>query len=60
LRIDQAMLKASELLSTSEFLRIEVWKEARVVGALSVAKPDKDDFHSSEDDMSNVIEFRNR
>jgi hypothetical protein len=31
----QAMLKACELLTTSQFGRIEVWQETRVVGALS-------------------------
>jgi hypothetical protein len=31
----QAMLKAGELLSTSQFLRIEVWQETRIVGSLS-------------------------
>ena len=31
----QAMLKAGELLTTSQFVRIEVWRETRVVGALS-------------------------
>ena len=48
----QAMLKASELLSTSQFVRIEVWQETRAVGALFAAAPsheyvaklDKDDF----------------
>jgi hypothetical protein len=35
----QAMLKASELLSTSQFLGIEVWQEKRVVGALSAPAP---------------------
>jgi hypothetical protein len=60
----QAMLKASELLSTSQFGRIEVWQETRVVGALSAPAPshvgtlDKDDSYSSDDGESNVIEFR--
>jgi hypothetical protein len=31
----QAMLKAGDLLSTSQFLRIEVWQETRIVGSLS-------------------------
>ena len=35
----QAMLKAAELLSTSQFVRIEVWQETRVVGALSAPAP---------------------
>jgi hypothetical protein len=35
----QAMLKASELLSTSQFLSIEVWQETRVVGVLSAPAP---------------------
>jgi hypothetical protein len=35
----QAMLKAGELLSTSQFSRIEVWQETRVVGALSAPSP---------------------
>ena len=35
----QAMLKASELLSTSQFPCIEVWQEKRVVGALSDPAP---------------------
>ena len=35
----QAMLKAGELLSTSQFLRIEVWRETRLVGALSGPAP---------------------
>jgi len=62
----QAMLKAGELLSTGQFLCIEVWQETRVVGAWSaptssneyVAKPDKDD--SPEDGGSNIVEFRYR
>ena len=57
----QAMLKAGELLSTSQFLRIEVWQEARVVGALSAQAPSheyatKDDRDASEDGVSNVAE----
>jgi hypothetical protein len=62
----QVMLKAGELLTTSQFARIEVWQEARVVGALSarapsneyVAKPDRDD--SPEDGVSNIFKFQNR
>lgn len=53
----QAMLKAAELLSTSQFVRIEVWQETRVVGALSAPVPspayvgtlDKDVSHLSDD-----------
>ena len=62
----QAMLKAGELLSTSEFARIEVWQETRVVGALSTpappdeAKRDTDDPYSAEDRGSNIVEFRKR
>ena len=59
----QAMLKAGELLSTSQFLRIEVWQETRIVGALSapalaheyVAKDDRD---ASDDGLSNIAELR--
>ena len=35
----QAMLKAGELLTASQFARIEVWHETRVVGALSAPAP---------------------
>ena len=35
----QAMLKASDLLSTRQFSRIEVWQESRIVGALSAPAP---------------------
>jgi hypothetical protein len=57
----QAMLKAGELLSTSPFLRIELWHETRVVGALSAPAPSdedatKDDRDASEDGVSNVAE----
>ena len=51
----QAMLKAGELLSISQFVRIEVWRDTRVVGAVSApappdaAKLETDDSHSSED-----------
>ena len=51
----QAMLKAGQMLSTSRFPRIEVWRDTRVVGALSAPSPD-----SSEDGASNIFEFRNR
>jgi hypothetical protein len=38
----QAMLKARELLSTSQFLSIEVWHGYRLVGSLSApAAPDE-------------------
>ena len=57
----QAMLKAGELLSTSQFFRIEVWQETRVVGALSAPVPSREfvgtldkDFHSSEEGASNM------
>ena len=64
----QAMLKAAELLSTSQFVRIEVWQETRVVGALSAPAPspayvgtlDKDVSHVSDDGASNVVAFRSR
>ena len=64
----QAMLKAAELLSTSQFVRIEVWQETRVVGALSAPAPtpqyvgtlDRDVSHASDDDASNVVGFRSR
>ena len=57
----QAMLKAGELLSTSQFLCIEVWQETRIVGALSAPVPSheyvtKDDRDASEDGLSNVAE----
>ena len=57
----QAMLKAGELLSTSQFLRIEVWQEARVVGALSAPEPSheyaaKEDRDASEEGVLNVAE----
>jgi hypothetical protein len=51
-----AMLKASELVSVSQFHCIEVWQQARIVGALPAAK----DEHSFGDRASNVIEFGNR
>jgi hypothetical protein len=59
----QAMLKAGELLSTSQFLRIEVWQETRIVGALSapalahdyVAKDHRD---PSDDGASNIALLR--
>ena len=51
----QAMLKASELLSTSQFPGIEVWRETRVVGALPAPSS-----NSSEVRASNIVEFRNR
>ena len=59
----QAMLKASELLSTSRFLGIEVWQEKRVVGALSAPASshkatDQQGSHASEDGESDVVEFR--
>ena len=38
----QAMLKAGELLSTSQFACIEVWQETRVVGSLSAPAPSHD------------------
>jgi hypothetical protein len=57
----QAMLKAGELLSTSQFPRIEVWQETRVVGALCTPAPSrehvaKDDRDASEDGVSNFAE----
>ena len=59
----QAMLKAGELLSTSQFLRIEVWQETRIVGALSAPAPAhecvaKDDRDASDDGVSNIAELR--
>jgi hypothetical protein len=62
----QAMLKASELLTTSPFDLIEVWQETRVVGAVPApappdeydAKLDDEDPHSSESRGSNIVEFR--
>ena len=61
----QAMLRASELLSTSQFFLIEVWQATRVVGVLSAPAPshefvgtlDKEDSHSSDDGTSNVASF---
>jgi hypothetical protein len=38
----QAMLKAGELLSTSQFVRIEVWQGSRLVGSLSAPAPSHD------------------
>jgi len=60
-----AMLKASELLSTSQFSRIEVWHETRLVGVLSAATPPheyaaKDDRHSYEGGISNIGGLRSR
>ena len=59
----QAMLKAGELLSTIQFLRIEVWQEKRLVGALSAPASshkvtDQRGSHASKDGESNVAEFR--
>lgn len=62
----EAMLKARELLSTSQFLRIEVWHATRVVGALSAKEPvreyvgtlEKDGSQSSGDLASNIVKFR--
>jgi hypothetical protein len=64
----QAMLKAAELLSTSQFVRIEVWKGSRLVASLSAPAPsheyvgtlDKDVSHASHDGASNNVEFRSR
>ena len=61
----QAMLKAGEMLSISQFGRIEVWQETRVVGAVSTPSLSdeaklKDAPHSSEKGESNIVEFRNR
>ena len=58
----QAMLKAGQLLSTSQFPCIEVWQETRVVGALSAAAPSdhnvaKVDPHSSKGDVPNIAVF---
>ena len=60
-----AMLKASELLSTSQFSRMEVWHETRLVGALSAttqfpAYAANNDPHSSEGGMSNIQGLRRR
>jgi hypothetical protein len=59
----QAMLKAGELLSTSQFLRIDVWQEKRLVGVLSAPASshkvtDHRGSHASKDSESNVAEFR--
>ena len=59
----QAMLKAGELLSTSQFGCIEVWQEKRLVGALSAPAlshrvPDQSGSHASKGGKSNVAEFR--
>ena len=58
----QAKLKASEQLSTSPFLGIEVWQEKRVVGALSAPasshKVTDRGSHASKDGESNVVDFR--
>lgn len=63
----QAMLKASELLSASQLLSIEIWQGTRVVGALPAPGPshdslgtlEKDDSHF-EDGATNIAEFRSR
>ena len=59
----QAMLKADQLLSTSQFPCIEVWRETRVVGALSAPASshkvtDQQGTHTSKDGESNVVDFR--
>ena len=59
----QAMLKAGELLSTSQFLRVEVWQGQRIVGALSAPASshkvtDHRESHASKVGESNVAEFR--
>ena len=62
----QAILKAGELLTTSQFGLIEVWQETRVVGALSAPAPpdgpklDDGNSHSSEDRGANIVAFRKR
>ena len=62
----QALRKASALLTTSHF-GIEVWHGFRRVGAIPAPaisgvrrQSDKDGLHSSEGDMPNIIEFRQR
>jgi hypothetical protein len=50
----QAMVMAGQLLLTTQFSCIEVWKEMRVIGAVSAPAPfrevaDREEFHSSED-----------
>ena len=61
----QAMVKAGELLSTSQFVRIEVWRESRIVGAVSAAAPpdaaklDKDDSHPYGDGKGGIWQVVN-
>ena len=61
----QAMLKAGELLTTSQFGHIEVWQETRVVGALSAPAPShrngaKNDSHAFDEGVSSIAELRSR
>jgi len=52
-----ALVKASELLSSGQFLRVEVWQGPRIVGALSAVAP----FQATCDDAaSNIVKSRAR
>jgi hypothetical protein len=52
----EALRKARELLSASQFLRLEVWHGSRLVGALSVAE--SSDENVAKDHVSNIAELR--